>query len=202
MFTEKSCWNKSCKLLSWQHLFEVSLFRFVLFRSSHPRCSVKKVFSEISQNSQENTCARLFFNKVAGLSLCRRCFPMNFVKFLRTPFLQNTSGRLLQLVSALQYFEYYYDEYPLKQTASLYFSSFKSAFLACFYYFWKVKSLFISNLFIIYLYQDKILPWKKKGVGIFSKAPDWISLFLFKIKIKQNPNCPNKEYNAIFEHIH
>ena len=28
-------------------------------------------------------------------SLWRRCFPVNFVKFLRTPFLQNTSGRLL-----------------------------------------------------------------------------------------------------------
>ena len=27
--------------------------------------------------------------------LWHRCFPINFVKFLRTPFLQNTSGRLL-----------------------------------------------------------------------------------------------------------
>ena len=27
--------------------------------------------------------------------LCHRCFPLNFVKFLRTSFLQNTSGRLL-----------------------------------------------------------------------------------------------------------
>ena len=33
------------------------------------RCSVKKVFLELSQNSQENTCASLFFNKVAGLQL-------------------------------------------------------------------------------------------------------------------------------------
>ena len=30
--------------------------------------------------------------------LWRRCFLVNFVKFLRTPFLQNTSGRLLLLV--------------------------------------------------------------------------------------------------------
>ena len=30
------------------------------------KCSVKKVFQEISQNSQENTCVRVFFNKVAG----------------------------------------------------------------------------------------------------------------------------------------
>ena len=27
--------------------------------------------------------------------LWQRCFPVNFAKFLRTPFLQNTSGRLL-----------------------------------------------------------------------------------------------------------
>ena len=32
------------------------------------RCSVKKVFLEIWQNSQENTCVRVaFFNKIAGL---------------------------------------------------------------------------------------------------------------------------------------
>ena len=32
------------------------------------RCSVKKMFLEISQNSQENTCARVsFIDKVAGL---------------------------------------------------------------------------------------------------------------------------------------
>ena len=45
----------------------------------------------------------LFFNKVAGLRpatllkkrLLHRCFLVNFAKFLRTPFLQNTSGRLL-----------------------------------------------------------------------------------------------------------
>ena len=58
---------------------------------------------EISKNSQENTCARAFFNKVAGLSLATllkkrlqyRCFPVNFATFLRTPFLQTTPGRLL-----------------------------------------------------------------------------------------------------------
>ena len=59
------------------------------------RCSVKKVFLEISQNSQENTYARVsFFNKVASLRsttllkkrLWHRCFPVNFVRFLRTPF--------------------------------------------------------------------------------------------------------------------
>ena len=37
--------------------------------------------------------------------------------------------------------------------------------------------------------------------AIFRKAPDWKSLFLLKI-IKQILGCPNKEYNAIFKHIH
>ena len=37
-------------------------------RSSHRRCSIKKLFLKISQNSQENTCRSLFFNKVRGLS--------------------------------------------------------------------------------------------------------------------------------------
>ena len=47
-----------------------------------------------------------FFSKAAGLRpatllkkrLWYRLFPVNFVKFLRTPFLQNTSERLLLYV--------------------------------------------------------------------------------------------------------
>ena len=46
---------------------------------------------------------KILFNKIAGLrpatllkkKLWHRCFPMNFAKFLRRPFLRNTSGRLL-----------------------------------------------------------------------------------------------------------
>ena len=39
--------------------------------------------------------------------LWRRCFPVNFAKFLRTPALQNTSWRLLQLIGSLfQSFRY------------------------------------------------------------------------------------------------
>ena len=69
-----------------------------LSRSSQQRCFMKKVFLEISQNSQENTCARVSFLKKR---LWQRCFPVNFVKFLRTPFLQNTSVRLLLAVVEL-----------------------------------------------------------------------------------------------------
>ena len=64
-----------------------------MLRSSHPDVFCKKVFLEISQNSQENTCASLFFKKVAGRPatllkkrLWHSCFPVNFVKFPSTPF--------------------------------------------------------------------------------------------------------------------
>ena len=62
------------------------------------RCSVEKVSLEISQNSRENTCARVsFLIKVTGLrpEACNfikketlaQVFPVEFAKFLRTPFL-------------------------------------------------------------------------------------------------------------------
>ena len=47
-------------------------------------CSVKKLFLEISQNSQENICTRVSFS--IKKRLCHRCFPVNFEKFLRTSF--------------------------------------------------------------------------------------------------------------------
>ena len=61
------------------------------------RCSVKNVFLEISQNSQENTCARVSFLiklQASGLRpatllkkrLWHRRFPVKFAKFLRTAF--------------------------------------------------------------------------------------------------------------------
>ena len=64
------------------------------FRSSHLRCSVKKgVLKNLAKFTGKHLCQGLFFNKVAGFR--HRCFPLNFVKFLKTPFLQNTSDRLL-----------------------------------------------------------------------------------------------------------
>ena len=50
------------------------------------RCSVKKTFLEISQNSQKTPA--LFFNKVAGR-------PVNFAKSLRTPLTEYLGWLLL-----------------------------------------------------------------------------------------------------------
>ena len=56
------------------------------FRSSHQRCSVKKgVLRNFAKLTGKHLCQSLSFNKVAGARLWHRCFPVNFVKFLRTP---------------------------------------------------------------------------------------------------------------------
>ena len=77
--------------------------KLFLNRSSYRRCSVKKVLlKNFTKFTGKHLYQSLFFNKVAGLRpatllkkrLWHRCFPVNFVKFLRTSFLHNTSGRL------------------------------------------------------------------------------------------------------------
>ena len=56
-----------------------------IYKSSHQRCSARK---GVLRN----------FAKFTGKQLCQslweRCFPVNFAKFLRITFSQNTSGRL------------------------------------------------------------------------------------------------------------
>ena len=69
-------------------------------RSSRQRCSVKKsVFRNFTKFTGKHLCQSLFFNKVAGLRPANSCefseISVNFAKFLRIPFLQNSSGRVL-----------------------------------------------------------------------------------------------------------
>ena len=65
-------------------------------RSSRPEVFCKEgVFRNFSNFTGKHLCQSLFFNKVARLRLAtllkkrlwHRCFPVNFAKFLRTPFL-------------------------------------------------------------------------------------------------------------------
>ena len=63
------------------------------------RCSVKKVFLKISQNIQENSSARVSFLiklQAGRLQLIKKrlwhwCFPVNFTKFVTTPYICNIS---------------------------------------------------------------------------------------------------------------
>ena len=72
-------------------------FRFVTWlRSSRPEVFCENgVLRNFTKFTVKHLHHSLFFNKVAGLRsatllkkrLWHRCFPVNFVKFLRTPFL-------------------------------------------------------------------------------------------------------------------
>ena len=75
----------------------------------------------------------------------------------------------------------------------------KPALLVYFCYFWKDKSLLILSLFISE-YLDQIPPYREMKEGLSVKLQNE-NMFLLKIKIKQNPGCPNKGYNAILKHI-
>ena len=84
----------SCKRLTRHRNENIS-------RSSHQRCSIKKdVLRNFTKFTGKHLCQSLLFNKVVGPRLAtllkkrlwHRCFSVKFVKFLRTPFLQNTSG--------------------------------------------------------------------------------------------------------------
>ena len=71
----------------------IHFFSFFGLEAVAQRCSVKKVFSEISQNSQENTCARvsilikLFIKKetLAQVFSCEFCEISKNTFFYRTP---------------------------------------------------------------------------------------------------------------------
>ena len=107
--------GKSSKFLFLQFILQLQEIFFDFFdysykktyfyiRSSRPEVFYEKRCSQkFHEMHRKNLCQSLFFNKVAGLGpvallnkrLRHRRFPVDFVKFLRTPFLQNTSGRLL-----------------------------------------------------------------------------------------------------------
>ena len=69
----------------------------------------KDVLKNCANFTKKHLCQSRFFKKVPGLRpatllkrrLWHRCFPVNFEKFLRTSFLQNTSGRVL--ISLVRY---------------------------------------------------------------------------------------------------
>ena len=61
------------------------------YRSNHRKCSGRKgILRNFAKFTRKHLRQSLFFKKVA--CLWHRCFPVNFVKFPRTPFLQNTLG--------------------------------------------------------------------------------------------------------------
>ena len=111
LFFNKDNCNVVIKILRRNDNFPVNFSKFsgkVFYRtptrSSHQKCSARKgILRNFVKFTGKHLSQSVFFNKVAGLmpasllkkSLRHSCSPVNFAKFLRTPFLQNTSGRLL-----------------------------------------------------------------------------------------------------------
>ena len=80
-----NCFSKNNIIDDWQ------------VRSSHQRCFIKRgVIKNFAKFTGKHLCQSLFFKKKG---FWHRCFPIKFAKFLGTPFLHNTSGRLLLQVS-------------------------------------------------------------------------------------------------------
>ena len=106
------------------------------------------MFLETLQNSQENTFVglSLLIKPARNQRLWHRWFPVNFAKLLRTPFLQNTSGRLLLF----------------KTWLALQFSIF-------------LVSSFIENLLLFITFQQKNeikeeIPWWSSNIYFFYRV--------------------------------
>ena len=84
--------------ISKHNILVLSLFKLcstilLIHRSNHHRCSVKKgVLTNFAKFLGKDQAPPATLLKKR---LRHRCFPVNFAKFLRTPFSQNTSRRLL-----------------------------------------------------------------------------------------------------------
>ena len=94
---------------------------YMYCRSSHPMWSIKiGVLKNLAKFTEKHLHWSLFFNQVAGVSvlieslfwyscnyikkrLQHRCFPVSFAKFLRTHFLQNTSGQLRLVLKKIHF---------------------------------------------------------------------------------------------------
>ena len=90
------------------------------------KCPERKIsqgilpFRNFAKLTEKHLRQSLFFNKVAGLRpeilfkkrLWHRCFPVNFAKFLRTLFLQNTPRRLLLQIMVITYFWFHLFYHP------------------------------------------------------------------------------------------
>ena len=108
-FEKQPCRNVS-KINSSSEAAIKIYFSISLFRSSRTEVFCKKiVLRNFAKFTGKHLCQGLFFNKVAGLTpttlfkkrLWRRCFPVNFAKFLRTPFIIEHLWWLLQAVLQL-----------------------------------------------------------------------------------------------------
>ena len=94
---------ESYKLFRVRPPLEILRNPATIFRSNHPRCSIKKAFlKHFVIFTGKHLFWGLFFNKVAGHQSCNfikkrlqhRCFLVNIEKLIITPILKNICERL------------------------------------------------------------------------------------------------------------
>ena len=101
-FTCLRAYNHPQNILRLTSIPYIAVFLWIICRSSHRRCSLRKGdLRNFVKFTGKHLCRSVLFNKglrpatLSKKKLWDRCFPMNFAKFLRTPLLRNTSGRAL-----------------------------------------------------------------------------------------------------------
>ena len=98
----KSCVQKQPIILLIKYSLIVASLQFFSNFSEHVICRTLAsgyFYTLVIKHFKVSACAGVsFLKKLQARGRKKKlwhCFPMNFEKFLRTPFLQNTSGRLL-----------------------------------------------------------------------------------------------------------
>ena len=90
---------------------------FIIFRSSHKRCSVKKgVLKKFTNFMEKHLCWSLFLLKLQATTLlernCNTCvFLWNLRNFLKTPILKNICERLVLYFHYNSHHHYHYDHH-------------------------------------------------------------------------------------------
>ena len=93
-----------------------------MFKTSRPDVFCKKgVLRNFTKFTGKHLCQSLFFHKVAGLGpatllkkrLWHRCFPVSFVKFLRTPLVATSecSGKIKCLIDVIKVISKYFPDF-------------------------------------------------------------------------------------------
>ena len=94
LFTLRFVEDSGKKLVEVDSKISFQAIYIQVSRNSRPEVFCKKGFlRNFAKFTGKHLCQRLFINETLfKKSLWHRCFPINFAKFLRAPFLQNSSG--------------------------------------------------------------------------------------------------------------
>ena len=87
-----NCFEKHLRTIASIYNFKNLFNTLNASLSSYRNQSVRSALRNFAKFTRKNLC--YFVATCLKKSQVHRCFPLNFLKFLRTPFLQNTSGRL------------------------------------------------------------------------------------------------------------